>query len=218
MGIRLARLATFTSLQSLRRSRSLSVATTHRLMAEDALAAGAFAKARRHLRIACRISPGEPDLLAALARAWEDDPHGSDERAFRWYRRAVKLQRGDALLLARFGRSAIRVNQQTLAIKAIRKAARLAPADAAVLEVIRDACRELGKLRYAEKLIGAARFLAPRDAAIQSLWRRVQFDLAACRQSRRQAHEGVVPFLRVVHGSGSVKLRWDGPAVIKAHF
>src|SRR5205085_8192010 len=68
-----------------------TAAKAHRLAAALDLHADRYAAARRHLRAAAKFEPGNADTHYQLGVAFEDDPHGCDERAARRFRRAVKL-------------------------------------------------------------------------------------------------------------------------------
>src|SRR5438045_1878764 len=66
-----------------------TAAKAHRLAAALHLNADRYAAARRHLRAAAKLEPGNADTHYQLGVAFEDDPHGCDERAARRFRRAT---------------------------------------------------------------------------------------------------------------------------------
>jgi tetratricopeptide (TPR) repeat protein len=177
-----------------------SLAEAHRQLAEKHLAAERFRLARRHYRAALRIEPKNGALAYNLALAWEADPYGSDERAYRCYRLAVKIDSSNALYFASLGRAAIRTRRDGTAKKALALAMKLAPADANVLAVVAETLREAGQGEKAWKLVCRARFLAPQDSAIRDLWNRAKFDLAAKTTSVSDdtGERMVLPFLRIV--------------------
>ncbi len=176
-----------------------TLAAAHRIRARQHLSGERYKQCRHHARAALACNPADAAAMLDLAAAWENDPYGSDEKAFQYYRRAVKLDRSNALAYALLARCAVRVQRDGLARKALTRAVRLAPANASVLNVILEACREAKWLTRAWKLIVQARFLAPHDSQIQSLWNRVRFERAA--NGQRSVEENcvrrVLPFLRI---------------------
>lgn len=183
------------------------LARAHRMLGDHFYRKGRFAQARNQLRSAIRLNPNCLESVLELARAWEEDPYGSDRNAAVYYRRATKLDANSAIAWASLGRAGVRIQRDDLAKRAIRKAIQLAPADAGVLGIVVDGLRESGRLKAALRIATRARFRNPKSKAIQELVDRVRFEMA--RVSRRgtgsSANIGgsnVLPFVRVVGSDG----------------
>lgn len=179
-----------------------SLEDAHRQLAREHLRCERFRLARRHFRIALRFDPKNASLHYGLAEAWEKDPHGSDEHAYRSYRRAVKLDRTRAIYFAALARSALRIGREGVARAAMAKAVHLAPVNPDVLQTVVEACREAGWLERAATIVCAARFQSPQCRRIRALWDRVRYDRAAAQNdvsSDTKIHN-VIPFLRLEQG------------------
>lgn len=168
-----------------------------------------YRQARRSYGAALRVEPYNAGLWLKLAAAWESDPYGSDERAFKCYRRAVKHDAGNAIALARLARCGMRVRREVLAKRMLARAVALAPADAGVLAIAAETCREAGWTKRAGKWLNAARFLAPHSGAIRALWNRHRYDGAAKKKTTGCGTRATLPFLRIAGESW----RHDSPAI-----
>src|SRR5205814_8127136 len=103
-------------------------ATARRLAGELELDGGNYAAARRHLRAAAGLEPNHARTQYTLGVAHERDPHGDARRAAARFRRASKLDPGNPLYRAAFGRAAVRCGKVRLGAKEL-----LGAADAALL-------------------------------------------------------------------------------------
>lgn len=194
------------------------LAEAHRLLAGHCVRDGHYSLARVQFRAALRLNPNCPATYVQLARAWEEDPYGSDRNAAIAYRRATRLDANSAVAWAGLGRACVRINKDAIAKKSIRSAVRLAPADEGVLAIVIDALRELGKLKTALRIASRARFQNPKSAVIRGLEDRVRFEMA--RVARRgigtvptHGETNVLPFVRVIGSDGHRRtVRLDGPA------
>jgi Flp pilus assembly protein TadD len=189
-------------------------AKAHRLAAGLHRDADRYGKARKHLKAAAKLEPGNADTRAELAACCEDDPYGCDRRAARWYRSALKLDSTNADYRAGLARSLARTGKDRAAKKHLLAAVETAPTSISVLTVAVEACREMKKSQLAWRLVCKARFLAPADAAIRQLWQRAKFDLAAGRQ--RTSGARVLPFVRLV-GEDGRSVRRDFGSVAGPH-
>lgn len=182
----------------------------NRLAGRLHLAAGRFAKARRHLLAAAKLSPASTDREKAelhhlVGLAFQNDPYGCDRRAARRFKLAAKLDPHNATYRAALGLACVRRNRVRAGVAHLEAAAALAPTDSAVLGVVLDGFREADRPRLGLAAVTRAMFLAPADAKIRRLWDRVRFDVASATQAtgRRRADRGdakVLPFLRVNTG------------------
>ena len=192
------------------------LALAHRMLAEHCVRAGHFAKARSQLRSALRLNPNCAATSILLARAWEDDPYGSDRKAASAYRRATKLDANSAIAWAALGRACVRINGDAIAIKSVRRAIQLAPADESVLTIVVDALREMGKLKAALRIATRARFRNPKSKVIRELGDRVRFEMARvarkkCGSTTSVGAINVLPFVRVIGCDGHRRtVRLDG--------
>jgi Flp pilus assembly protein TadD len=180
-------------------------AKAHRLAGRSHLLAERYARARRHLRAAAKLEPGDADTQYRLGLAYENDPYGCDRRAARRFRKAAALDRTNARYWAAFARAAARCGADAAAVRAADTAAGLAPGYAPVLAVVAEALTAAGRADRAVAMIGKARFAAPGDAAVAGLWDRVRFAAAAAGQRpagpRRATNPAVLPFVRVAGGA-----------------
>lgn len=177
----------------------------NRLAGRLHLASGRFAKARRHLLAAAKLSPADAELHHLVGLAFQNDPYGCDRRAARRFKLAAKLDPHNATYRAALGLACVRMNRVRTGVAHLEAAAALAPTDSAVLGVVLDGFREADRPRLGLAAVTRAMFLAPSDAKIRRLWDRVRFDVASATQAtgRRRADRGdakVLPFLRVNTG------------------
>lgn len=175
-------------------------AKAHRLAAKLYADGERYAKARKHLKAARTLEPGNADTHYQLAAAYADDAYGCDLRAAKSYRRAVARDGTNALYHAAYGRALVRAAKDRPAVRALREAVELAPTDAKVLAVVVEAYREMNAARLAWDVVCKAKFLAPADKAIAAMWQRAKFDLASEGQSPRMRK--VLPFVRLVGTDG----------------
>lgn len=203
-------------------------ADAHRLAAEILLNTERFAAARRHLRAALAIEPGNAETCYLVGRSYEEDPEGRDDRAARWFRKAMALAPA-AKYSAAFGRAAVRCGRVRSGIKALQNAAANAPGDLAVLHVVVEGLIEAGNLNEARRAITLARFLCPGDKELDRLDANTRFEMARRRQRKAQdattAREGgfiSLPFVRLVGGetrtSTSGTIRRDLLSRPRPHF
>ena len=209
------------ALRGLRAACDLEPATAHRLhttAAAWAVRAERYAEARKHLRRAVELVPGDAAGHFALGQAHEADPFGCDRMAVRRYRKAIQLNANKPLYRATLGRALVRVDSVLAGVKILCRAAEAAPSDPEVLEIVSEGLREAGQPEVAFRLMSHARFLAPSDGAIKKLWDRSRFSLTAASQVARRENDertssrpgetpAVLPFLRVA-GAGN-KIRQD---------
>lgn len=188
----------------------------HRLLAEIAIEQNDHPKARRELRQAIALAGESAELLLALARTWEDDPLGSDLRAAKCYRQAVRINPNNSLAWARLGRACLRLQRDRLAKRCLQRAIRLSPADEVVVGCVVEALLESGRNRAALKIASQARFLNSKSKAIRSLVDRVRFTLACRKQNGRSKtarHSQTLPFVRVIGVDGRQQtVRTDPPS------
>ncbi|CAN5292360.1 hypothetical protein BH11PLA2_BH11PLA2_50120 [soil metagenome] len=163
-----------------------------------------FTAARKQIRLLLPIDPDNSTAYYLLGLAWENDPYGSDEQAHRFYRKALRLDSQNGLVLAALGRNAARLNKNAMAMKAMTKALRLAPSDVNVASIVVDTLILMGKLNTAWKVACAARFRMPESSVVKQMWDRVRFAKTAKRQMPRAStsfqQAKVLPLLRVVGG------------------
>jgi cytochrome c-type biogenesis protein CcmH/NrfG len=177
-------------------SHTLATAKSH-------IARGNFLKARKLVRRHLRQHGSQAEAWHLLGVAWENDPNGSDELAFKCFRRAVLLQPQFALARACLGRAAARIERDALAVKMLASAAKIAPADVNVLTAVIEAYLEMNRTNEAWTLACRARFVLPGNAAMTTLWNRVRFAMTAKQIDQatvESAAHRVLPFLRVVGG------------------
>ncbi|MGL4419369.1 MAG: tetratricopeptide repeat protein [Gemmataceae bacterium] len=180
-----------------------------RLLAELALRAQDYRLARQQLRICRGVQTHDASLWTLLGQAWEDDPYGSDDNAYRAYRRAVALAPADAKVLAALARAAGRIGKAAMARKHLKTLLTLAPTDETTLRVIVEACRDAKRPQWAQRLVRMAQFTNPGSVPLRQLLERVEFDCAQLGQSPRSSGT-VLPFIRVIQADGASRLlRWD---------
>jgi len=178
-----------------------------RLAAEIELERQRFGAARRHLKAALGLEPNEAEIYYLIGRSFEEDPEGADERALRWYRKALSLSPSSAHYSAALGRAAIRCNHVTFGTTHLSKAAEEAAGDLTVIRIVVEGFLEAGNTGEARRVITRSRFLCP-GRVLDQLDQRTRFEDARRSQRRKQeapiATDGEVrslPFLRVVGGS-----------------
>lgn len=169
-----------------------------RLAAEIELERERFSAARKHLRAALALEPGDAEAYYLVGRSFEEDPEGSDERALKWYRKAVSLS-PDARYVAAYGRTAIRCDQVKLGLKLLGQ---VESGDIAVVRVVVEGFLEAGKTDEARRAIMRARFRCGDHKELDRLEQRTRFEDArrGQRVQQRTSAREAVPFLRVVGG------------------
>src|SRR5687768_1273406 len=105
----------------------------HGRLAETALDAENFSKARRHLAAAIARRPEEAHYHHLMAAAVADDEAGNPLRALEHFRRALELDPDNPTYLCDHGRHALDISEVQEGLKSLRRAAELAPDDADVL-------------------------------------------------------------------------------------
>src|SRR5690349_5704551 len=105
-------------------------------MAEIRFDQGRFRKARRHLAAALAYQPDNAHYHYMMALAAEADPDCPLDRAYKHFRRCVKLDAEHPEYLCAFGMTALDLGHKRQGLMALRRAQRLAPDDCAVLEKV----------------------------------------------------------------------------------
>jgi tetratricopeptide (TPR) repeat protein len=192
-------------------------------MAEMAMDAGHFRRARRLLFAAIRLRRHADELYVEYARAVTADPDADPRLAVKALRRAVGIDPFEARSWTALGTAALRAGEHALARKALRRAARLRPDQAETLLEIADGLLELGREDEARAVLTAARFQSPNDAGVKGVWDRFRFALAL-RQQRRLGVEdaAILPFPAPTRESShspaeAVVLRADRKSVSTPH-
>jgi hypothetical protein len=156
-------------------------ADAHRLAGELLTDAERYSEARRHLRAAAALEPGYARGHYLLGLAQERDPSGCDRRAARRFRQASRLEPGNALYRAAFGRAAVRCDRVKAGLRELLAAGEAAPGDPAVVRVVVDGLLEADRPGTARRLLNRAGFLC-RGAApmreLRALHERVRFATA----------------------------------------
>lgn len=155
--------------------------SARRLAAELELKLEQYATARRHLKAALTVNRNDPDLIQLLCQALENDPEVSDERAWRWYRRGLRLGIHSAEFLARAGRLAVRVGHRRSGLQLLRRAAKNIESEQ-VLCLVVEGFQELGRCREAQRIITLARFGSMSVSLLNSLEQRLRFEEARLKQ------------------------------------
>jgi Flp pilus assembly protein TadD len=181
-----------------------AAAEVHRLASELYREAGRFATARRHLRAALKLRPGDAELFHELGWAYADDPYGCDRRAARAFRRAVRLSATHPQYRAALGLALIRLNRVKPGLRHLEHAITLAPTDETTLSLALTATREAERPDLGLKWLSAAVFLAPSNPRLASLRDRAKFDVARLQQAAqsRTHRRSTVPFLRLAVAGG----------------
>lgn len=172
-----------------------------RLAAEIELERERFSSARRHLRAALALEPGNAEVYLLIGRSFEEDPEGSDERALKWYRKALSLSPASPRCLAACGRTAIRCDRVKVGLKLLREVDD--SSDMSVVRVVVDGFLEAGKTDEARRAITLARFCCNDQKELDQLEQRTRFEDARRGQRLRRNADSdrkSVPFLRVVGG------------------
>jgi cytochrome c-type biogenesis protein CcmH/NrfG len=177
-----------------------------------------------HLRALLRCDRTNAEAFFDLGRAYENDPYGCDQRAVRFYLRAVKLNASEPKYRAVLGRALIRTNSIRSGIKVLCKAASAAPTDSEVMSVVVEGLREAGQAETAYELLSQSLFLAPNNRELKQLWNRTRFDMAQQRQLKQKEElprpnqtGRILPFVRLNHGS-ECGIRHDEASSPAPHF
>jgi tetratricopeptide (TPR) repeat protein len=190
---------------------TVAAADTHRVAAELLMDAERYVAARRHLRAALALESEHARTNYLMGLAFENDPHGDDERAARRFGRASRLVPSNAQYRAAYGRAAVRSGRTRSGVRELLAAAESALRDSTVLEVVIEGLIEAGQVRTAERIIVKARFLCPGSGEVRRLGERVRFEAARRGQKRGSSTQDagrimdgaaqLLPFVRVVRSS-----------------
>jgi hypothetical protein len=210
----------------------------HRLAGELLVDAGHYREARRHLRLAVGFASTEAKAFHLWGLAFERDPQGCDRQAARLFRKASKLEPGNATYQAAFGRAAVRCGRCKLGVRELMLAATGAPGDLGVIRMVTEGLIEAGQLTAAQRILQKARFLCfegAKDRELLNMSERVRYEFARQvqrkttrhRQDAELATDGgrlVLPFVRVRStstkrpGSSKGHVRRDVVSLPKPHF
>lgn len=187
---------------------------------------GRFRQARRHLSVALAYQPDNAHYHYMIGLAIEADEKCPLERAFKHYRRAVKLGGDHPDHLCALGLTALDLGRPRLGLSALRRAHRLSPDDPALLEKVVEGLGDAGAWDEAKSLVRAMLFRNPDDLDVQRLWRQMQFQALLARQQsenvesqpKRKAGNppAILPMTRpalptVLSQLGQRVIRRDGP-------
>ena len=213
-------------------------ADAHRLAGELLTDAERYSEARRHLRAAAALEPTHARTFYLWGLACERDPLGDDRRAALRFRMANKLDPGNALYQAAFGRAAVRCDAVKTGVRELLAAADASPGDLAVVRVAIEGLLEAGKLDAAGRVLNAARFRCRdgvKERELAALAEQVRFEAARRdqrekreatrqRQDAELARDGgrvVLPFIRIATKSasgGDKRDRRDALSMPRPHF
>jgi tetratricopeptide (TPR) repeat protein len=161
-------------------------------------------RARRHLLAAAALAPDDAETRFLLGCAIERDPKGDAHRAFRNYRRALNARPREPRYLLAFGRLALRLGKDRVALQALRRSARLRRDEPEHVEAYADALALVGRGEASRQELLAARFRYPHDARFAKLWADFRFDQV--RDGQQKAR--VIPMHRPDDGPAPRILRF----------
>jgi hypothetical protein len=183
-------------------------AGAHRLAGELLLDLERFRPARCQLRAALQLEEAARTHYL-LGIAFEQDPHGDDQRAATRFRRAMRLEPLNALYRAAFGRAAVRCNRVKMGVKELLSAADAATDDIAVIRVVVEGLIEADQPSEAHRVLNKARFLFSKYTQFPVLMGRVRFEMARRGQRKlrsrqeasfaREGATGLLPFIRIAN-------------------
>ena len=181
------------------------LAKAHQSLATIHFQQGHYQDARRAVRTAIRLQPDCLEFSMLLARAWEEDPFGSDQHAARYYRKVTLLDPTHAIAWASLARSAFRTGRTQLADKALRRALKLGLSDVRVVSIVVDALRESGRLKTALAITTRAQFQNPHSLALADQVNRIRYEIARRKQrisKGQHCSDHLLPFVRIVGTDG----------------
>lgn len=164
--------------------------------------------ARRHLRRAVRLAPGNARYHFLLATAYAAKKQTDLIRAGRHYRLALRLDGKQPECLAAYGLYLMKRDKIAAGLEHLRQAADLAPEDGNITaQLVRGLCK--AKLHSeARSVLSAARFRNPRDSRLRKL--HSDFMFRQLHRTQRQAprlapmtggRAAVLPFVSAAHAA-----------------
>jgi tetratricopeptide (TPR) repeat protein len=144
-------------------------------LAELLLGQREYAKARRHLTAALAHDPNNPDYYYLMARALDEDPRGSREKAMQNYRLCLQKDSENPYFHCDAGLFALEQGLTEEGLGYLRKAVKLAPSDVELLSDVVRGLQENGLLVEAREVAIAARFQNGRDPRFLRLWNEFRF-------------------------------------------
>lgn len=167
---------------------------TLRTLGQIEFHAGRYRRARRCLRQAMELAPGNAALYEQLALTIEADGTTPLATGLKAIHRAVKIDRLEPRFGAVLGRIALAMGKRKLARKAFRHVARLNPTSVSVLETLVTGFMQLELPQEATKLLMLARAEMANSPALRSLWDRLRFELVRSNQELNAAEPKLLPF------------------------
>lgn len=161
-------------------------------------------RARRHLAALLRLCPDNARYHFLMATAIQKGKKDA-ERALRWYRKSLQLERKQPECLCAYGMALVRLGKVETGLEHLREAAALAANDATVIGKLVRGLRRAGAWDEARRVLIAALFRNPRDGRFRRLYNDFMFRQLRRAQERAQpaaalAEDGrlvMLPFVRV---------------------